>query len=343
MRISWGRFILKIFLNQKGNKTMLPDNKRILRSYVRGVYDLQELRIQMGNRIVATFRAKLGIEPSEKTSRIKDKEAKKIIKRVMKDFRSVTEGAIAMADLASRKDGLITSEIEYILALNYKNLVKEEDRMFKRLEKGVLEEYPIYTDFFKGVKGIGPAMAGVMISEIDISRADYSSSLWKYAGLDVAEDGKGRSRRAEHLVETEYKAKDGKMKTKMGITFNPLLKTKLVGVLGPSFLRFGRDVKKGPITHPYARLYYDYRNRLENHADYKDESDGHKHAMAIRFMVKIFLIDLYKRWRMLEGLTINNPYAEAKLGRKHKGPMVVNNTGHIVDQDVLNRMPYLQA
>ena len=46
-------------------------------------------------------------------------------------------------------------------------------------------------------------MAGVLISEFDIHRARYPSSMWKYAGLDVARDGRGRSRKAEHLVEVE--------------------------------------------------------------------------------------------------------------------------------------------
>jgi hypothetical protein len=36
--------------------------------------------------------------------------------------------------------------------------------------------------------------------------------------------------------------------------------------------------------------------------------------MALRYMIKIFLIDLYNNWRRLEGLPVAPPYSEAKLG-----------------------------
>ena len=313
------------------------EDKAILRSYVRGAYDLQELRIQMGNRIVAVFRSKLGIKPDERIEQIEDKETEKLIKRVMSDYKTVTEGAIKLADLADRKEGLITSKIEYFLADEYNQISKEESRMFAQLKRGPLDVFPIYTEFLKGVRGIGHTLSGVIISEIDIHKAMYSSSIWKYAGLDVAEDGKGRSRRKEHQRKIKYIDKNGEEQERMGITFNPLLKTKLIGVLGPSFLRAGKE------DNPYAKVYYDYKNRLENHAVYKDVSAAHRHAMATRYCVKIFLIDLYKRWRMLEGLPIHNPYAEAKLGRKHHGPSVTDGMGHITDEGILGRLDYISA
>ena len=41
-------------------------NTSNLKSFVRGAYDIQALRIQMGGRIVANFKSKLGMEPSVK-------------------------------------------------------------------------------------------------------------------------------------------------------------------------------------------------------------------------------------------------------------------------------------
>jgi len=129
--------------------------------------------------------------------------------------------------------------------------------------------------------------------------------------VDVAEDGKARSKRTEHLVDREYIDKKGKLKTKKSITFNPFLKTKLLGVLGPSFLKAGQ-------TSPYAKIYYDYKNRLENHKIYKDTTKGHRHKMANRYMVKMFLIDLHINWRSIAGLPVSDPYHIAKLGyQKH--------------------------
>jgi len=99
----------------------------------------------------------------------------------------------------------------------------------------------------------------------------------------------------------------------MGISFNPFLKTKLVGVLGSSFLRAG--VK----DNPYRAIYDNYKNRLENSPAHTEKSKGHRHNMAIRYMVKMFIIDLYKVWRTVEGLEVYPPYHEAKLGLKHGG------------------------
>jgi hypothetical protein len=172
-----------------------------------------------------------------------------------------------------------------------------------------LEEFPIYVQYLKGVKGIGPAMAGIIISEINIHTAKYSSSLHKYAGLDVAEDGKGRSMKSEHLIDVEYTAKDGSIKTKKSITFNPFLKSKLLGVLAGSFIKLN-NLK-------YRKIYDDYKNRLVNHAKYKDSTPGHRNNMAKRYMIKMFIIELYDEWKDIEGLEKFNPYHEAKLGYKH--------------------------
>jgi hypothetical protein len=47
---------------------------------------------------------------------------------------------------------------------------------------------------------------------------------------------------------------------------------------------------------------------------------GHRHNMAIRYMVKEFLADLWTIWRTLEGLETKPRYAEAKLGIIHSKP-----------------------
>lgn len=281
-----------------------------LKTIVRGAYDIQKLRIQMGNRIVGNFKSKLGQTPS-KTEETIDAEGKKILKDLRGSFKKITDGIKGLPKQRGfAGDEVIDSYTELVLLAQYLDLERSEANHFKMLGD-VLNEYVIYVDFLEQVRGIGPALAGVIVSEIDITKATYPSSLWAYAGLDVASDGKGRSRRKEHLIDSEYINKAGEIATKKGITFNPFLKTKLVGVMGPSFLKSGKDGE-------YAKVYYEYRNRLENHAVYKEESKGHRHNMAIRKMVKMFLIDLYNVWRPLEGLSVAPTYEEAKLGHKHK-------------------------
>ena len=276
-----------------------------LKAYVRGAYDLQKLRIQAGNRIVANFKSKLGLEPSEAE---KDSVAEKLLKKIREEYKRITD-SIAKITAKFPKGELISTTTELVLVAQYFDLESAEEKHFKYL--GVLlKDEPVYSKYLKGVKGVGPAMAGVIITEIDIHKAKYPSSLWMYAGLDVAPDGEGRSRKKHHLVDKEYTDSEGEVTKTKGITFNPFLKTKLTGVLGPSFLRAG--------DNQYSIIYRDYKNRLENHEKHKDKTKQHRHNMAIRYAVKIFLVDLHKAWRKIEGLPVSEPYHVAKLGYNHK-------------------------
>lgn len=275
---------------------------------VRGAYDIQKLRVQMGNRIVQNFKSKLGQNPSQLESELGDDE-KKVLDKLRLHYKKIIDGVKKLPRQSNFKgDAVISNYTELCLLNQYVDLEEQEVKHFRQLASA-LKEYPIYTQFLEKVKGVGAAMAGVIISEIDIRKATYSSSLWAYAGLDVAADGNGRGRKKEHLVEVEYKNKMGEQATRVGITFNPFLKTKLVGVLASSFLRAGEN--------PYSVIYNNYKHRLENHDKHKEKSKGHRHNMAMRYMIKRFLCDLYVAWRTLEGLSVATDYHEGKLGHKH--------------------------
>ncbi len=276
---------------------------------VRGAYDLQKLRIQMGNRIVCNFKAKLGQEPGESEDEALDAEGKKILSDLRGRYKKITDGVKTYPKQKSfRGDELISSYTELCLIGQYVDLESDENRHFVRLGN-VLSEYPIFTAYLDGVRGIGPAMAGVIISEIDISKAKYPSSLWMYAGLDVCGDGRGRSRKAEHLIDVEYTNRDGEIASKKSITFNPFLKTKLIGVLAPSFIKLANPV--------YAPIYRGYKHRLESNPIHAEKTKGHRDNMAKRYMIKQFLSDLHREWRAIEGLPGTSPYCEGKLGMFH--------------------------
>lgn len=283
-------------------------DENILRTIVRGAYDVQKLRIQVGNRIAANFRARLGIEPGGAEDDA-DPKAKEILVTLRKEYHRITDGMVKFPRQSSfQGTEVIHNYTELSLIAQYMELETTEKQHFARLGN-ILKEYPIYTEFLVNVKGIGPAMAGVIISEFNIHKAKYASSLWAYAGLDVAKDGKGRSRSKDHLVERTYVTDKGETKTKMSITFTPFLKTKLMGVLATSFIK-QKD-------SPYRKIYDDYKHRLENHPNHIEKSKGHRHNMALRYMVKQFLADLYEHWRTIEGLTVYKPYVEEKLGIIH--------------------------
>lgn len=213
----------------------------------------------------------------------------------------------------------------------------EEDRTFhekrskamQALERAELRNierlcktHPIYP-WLIGQKGLGPTMAGVILAEIEIERAETVSSLWKFAGLDV--DSSGAAPRRKKGQKNPY---------------NAWLRTKLVGVLADCMIRAGSD----------WRQHYDHRKHRRQHqlvetcmgcdgtgkakmGENKGKkckncngtggpapwgvSDGHRHRDAIRYMVKMFLQELWIQWRTVEGLPVTVPYKEAMLGRTH--------------------------
>lgn len=286
-------------------------NRHNIRCLVRGLYDIQKLRIQIGNRITANFKAKELGQTAGKSEEELETEEKNILLTLRERFKKITDGIKSFPTRNKFKpDELISTYAELCLIRSYISLETEENTMVQQL-KHALKDFPIYTEFLEQVKGCGPLMSGVIISEIDIYQARYPSSVHMYSGLDVAPDGAGRSRRKEHLVTTEYTDANGEVKTKLGISFNPFLKTKLIGVLGSSFLK---------ARSPYAEIYYNYKHRLENHAHHREKSKGHIHNMAVRYCVKRFLIDLHVKWRELEGLQVSQPYEVAKLGYRHGAP-----------------------
>lgn len=281
---------------------------------VRSAYDLQKLRVQMGNRICANFRAKLGQAPSEKEEDALDAEAKALLDDIRAEYKKLTDGVKTFPTQARFKGTpVISTYTELCLVSQYLGIEQQEKQAFNRLD-AILRDYRIYTEFLDTVKGIGPAMAGVIVSEFDIHKAKYPSSLWAYAGLDVGRDGRGRSRRAEHLIDRSYTDKDGKPAVRKSITYNPFIRTKLLGVLASSFLRCG--------DNPYRTIYLGYKLRLENHPKWgaPEITKGHRHQAACRYMIKMFLIELYRQWRAIEGLPVHPPYHEAKLGIKHGSP-----------------------
>ena len=109
----------------------------------------------------------------------------------------------------------------------------------------------------------------------------------------------------------EYTDSQGEVKLKKGITYNPILKTKLMGVLTGCLMK-----AQDPT---YSVIYYDYKKRLDLSEYHKGKTAAHKNMMAQRYMIKQFLRNMWTTWRTLEGLPVDNPYEVEKLGHKpHK-------------------------
>lgn len=385
--------------------------KAQIRALVSNVYDIQKLRIAAGNRLVQAFYAQMGVEPSTSPNDA-DKEEKKMIDRLKADYKRISDAVSsetttikkAIKQLRDGKDenGLqvIRDEMDYKLVDSYILLLNSEEQSIKVLEKYV-QSHPLWDAFFKDIKGAGTLMAAMCIAYLDIRRARYVSSFYKYAGLDTVQDtdahgnklfvtneddniklkvrikyiflddegveyngtvketedftaegeqiwlgennevltryemkrnvdGEDRTvyeyidgdlkgeeyvgdvwlsehgRRMGDTEMFEYIDKNGNKAMKRGITYNPVLKTKLMGVLSGCLLK-----AKDPT---YSTIYYDYRRRLDNSPRYDGLSDGRKNMMSLRYMIKQFLRNLWVTWRTIEGLEVNYPYEVAKLG-----------------------------
>jgi len=284
------------------------------KSLVRTLYDVQHERIQTGNRICAEIKNRLGQKPGMGES-VLEEESKTYLKTARKEFTRITDAFVltnASKYVKANFEGyeIITDAGMLLFTKLYEEQLDNEEIMIKVLAK-IVEEHPLWDAFLKDVRGCGPMMSAVILSELDPTKAKYVSSFWAYAGLDVANDGRGRGRYSDHLVDQEYTDKDGKTKTKKSITFNPFLKTKLIGVLSTSFIKQPAESCK------YRRLYDDYKHRLENHPKHIDKTKAHRNNMAKRYIIKMFLLDLWRAWRELEGLELTPTYQEAVLGHTH--------------------------
>lgn len=307
-----------------------------IRMMTKGVYQLQKLRIQTGNRIVSNFKVKLGQEPGSSEGDL-EKEAKIILGKLRKEYTLLTDGVAFFPTSRSFKaSGLIDSYTELCLIGQYVELENNEKEQFKRLAK-MLELYPIWTRYLEQVDGVGPALASVIISEIDIHKATYPTSLWRLAGLDVGWDNRGRSRRSEHLIEVGYINADGEQKTKKAITFKPFLKTKLMGVLSGSLLKAGNE--------QFVPLYRDYKNRLENHPEHRDcyiAINVHKSKEVLGYLPKKiyrrrYVTDMYERHqaRIVENKPDADPETIVAETKKALRSYLGGKSGHYEIYEVL--------
>lgn len=176
------------------------------------------------------------------------------------------------------------------LNLDVRYLSKMYDQlalMEQNLESNIKDEVQshIAWGWLKKVKGIGPILAGKMLSFIDINEADTISALWRYAGYAVV-DGK-----AEKPTKGEKLHYNSRLKTTMYLVATSFLKSK------------GK----------FSEIYYREKERQQEIST-KDMSDLQIHYRALRKMVKVFLGCLWMYWRQAEGLPIREPYSHEYLG-----------------------------
>jgi hypothetical protein len=200
-----------------------------------------------------------------------------------------------------------------------------QEKTIEKMLHTVLKEFPVYNEFLSNVKGVGDIAAGWIIGEYDIHRATTVSKLWQFTGLNPGMvPGKKRVENKDgsfSFILSGEMVRGDRLTPGHVAPFNKRLRTAMVGVLADGFIK---------AQSPYAlEYYYPYKERLaqevnvpttadpEKGKPWKDDSKGHRDRAAKRYMIKMFLKDLYVAWRTLEGLTVRRPYQEEYLGHVH--------------------------
>lgn len=231
----------------------------------------------------------------------KKRQSLHILTRAYYDYqneRIALDGQIGRRKNGELKKGVPEREEELLLLLMERraSIAEMESELLKEISKEI-HLLPLWKDFLKHVKGCGEGMAAVIVTQFDIHKAPTVSNLWSFAGLAPGKDRKVKGQKCP---------------------YNQFLRSKLCGVLGTN----------GFLMHnsPYREYYDNMKNRLEsenwgmdskNPTDKKRPKAGHQHKAAIRYMIKMFLKDLYVAWRTIEGLPVRAPYQEEYLGHKH--------------------------
>ena len=185
--------------------------------------------------------------------------------------------------------------------------------------KSIVQKFPIWNQYGRFVKGLGELTMACLLAKIDIRKCSKFGNLLAYAGYDTVlnpETGLREGRcngfwkgKAHHQV-TRYRPLKGGAKGEMepyqSISYSPFIKTKCFLLAGTIF-KCKNDL--------YTSVYWDYRNRLEERNKTMDQprTKGHINMMAIRYMIKFVLQDLWYHWRLVEGLPVTIPYPDAYL------------------------------
>jgi len=243
----------------------------------------------------------------------------------VKSYYDYQKQAIALSNrMKLKKDGTqqeIPENQKWVISksdMEFFNTVYEnEKQQMKEIEKYIhrkLKEYPVYTEFLVNVKGVGDLMSAVIVDQFDINKATTVSKMWQFAGLNPG-TVMGKKKKGDEIIITDTLVRGDRLTPGFLSPFNQWLRTKLIGVLAGSFIKS---------QSPYAlEYYYPYKTRLEQSEKkigdkmWSEESKGHRDNAAKRYMVKMFIKDLYVAWRTLEGLEVRPSYQEEYLGHIH--------------------------
>lgn len=248
--------------------------------------------------------------------------------RIRALLREAGEGAPPEAVLATIRRGESEGPAP-LLGRAYRRQWEQEQEMAKLMEER-LAQHPAWP-WLKRVRGIGPTLAGKLVSRLDVTRAETPSSFWAYCGLATvpgveyrcATCGLSGSFPERYRVSGQHvelggtRPCPGEMTRVAGpdrgvrvaqpkpgrgekASYDRHAK-KTCYLIGTSFLRSGGE---------FERFYRRERKKLDETR--RGWAEGRKHLTALRKTEKLFLAQLWIVWRQALDLPITRPYAQAQ-------------------------------
>jgi hypothetical protein len=175
----------------------------------------------------------------------------------------------------------------------------EQQKYYEKLIGELLKDIPA-AQMICDAWGGGPILAAMIVSKIDIRRAETPSALWKffgYAPYEVTKDCTDcgfvfSDYEEEKCPECDTKRKGWKKNPGKGKDY----KSQFFASLEKPITR-----KSGPFRPIYENLRVKY------------EGVKAAHFIAISRIIKIWISQLWTKWRELEGLSTVRPYAQNHL------------------------------
>ncbi len=215
-----------------------------------------------------------------------------------------------------------------LLGTRYRRAWTEEKELAGALEEA-LAGHPVWP-WMKGVKGVGPRLAGKLLARLDIHRAGSPSAFWAYCGLATVPGVEYRcaicglvsSFPARYRVSGVHLAARGRGGECSGSLERARGPGQGVRVAQPKPARgekasYDRAAKKTCYLiatsflksgGPYAELYRAERTRLDEVRP--GWNDARRHMAALRKIEKRFLADLWLEWRERAGLPASDPHPD---------------------------------
>lgn len=224
--------------------------------------------------------------------------------QIMKTFHKINNQMLAYR---RRTDFLNPETLEFlsIETSRLKEVLGERSRDLKKLIKEIVATDKL-AKAAMGVKGIGPVTVAYCLNYIRLEKARHASSLWSYAGLDKPShkryekniSGGGNKSLRKQL----FTMADSQMKGRnKGSAYGDIY-----------------DKAKAKKEQSLAMVKSRTRQGQLIETMWRDAMPSHRHAHALRMIMKHFLADYWFVGRTISGLPTDPLYAESVLKDGHR-------------------------